>query len=124
MIRIVLLLTISFISGCAALTTTMEERNPIGTFTTTLNVKGLVDCVNQNQPPSSPYAIIPQPLILWSEPTKFTDGSSVFYYFNMYNEPIMAFILENGIAEMYNYNGKDNQYIKQWRDHYASFCGG
>ena len=121
MLRIFSLITPLVLLGCASLTSIMEERKPIGTFTTTLSVDDLVDCMNMNQPPKPPLAII-KPTILWTSPTKFTDGSDVFYY-QAGSSAIVGIILNNGVAEMYNEVGFDEPLFKNWREHYSSVCG-
>ena len=115
-----LLLISLFLIGCASLQTSMTERNPVGTFTTNLNAKELVDCMNTNQPPKPPLAIAKVTLI-WLAPTKFIDGSDVIYFAKDPNG--MSFILENGIAEMYVIGGIEEPRLKFWRDHYSSVCG-
>ena len=115
-----LLLTLLFLTGCASLQTSMTERNPVGTFKTNLNAQEFVDCMNMNQPPKPPLAVV-KPIVIWLAPTKFIDGSDVIYH--SATPDVLSWIVDNGVAEMYVLGGDDGPRVQLMRNHYASFCG-
>ena len=97
----------------------MEQRTPIGSFTTMLNAEELVECMNTNPLPKEANPLFASNLV-WLRPTKYTDGTDVIYWAR--DPKSLAFILDNGVAEMYNYVGLDTPYTKSIRKHYQSVC--
>ena len=102
------LLTLLFLTGCG-IKAPMEQRNPIGTFTTNLTPQELVDCMNRYHGG-----------LFWLSPTKYTGGLDVIYS----SPPVeMSLILDNGIAEMYFSGRFDSARFKKQREDYAAVCG-